>query len=69
MLEITDYCEFCDGLTKPGLVTHTFKREGRKFTFENIKAQICQKCGETYLDGKAVDDIENRIEKEVYAAA
>lgn len=68
MIEKTDYCEFCDGKTEPELITHTFVREGRKFTFDNIKAQVCQKCGETYLDGEAMREIENEIRENIFAS-
>lgn len=68
MIEEEDFCEFCDGKTKPELVTHTFKREGQKFTFESIKAQVCQKCGESYLDGKAMREIEKEIREKKFAA-
>ncbi len=47
---------------------HTFVREGRKFTFDNIKAQVCQKCGETYLDGEALREIENEIRENIFAS-
>jgi YgiT-type zinc finger domain-containing protein len=68
MIEKQDFREFCDDKTKPELVTHTFKREGQKFTFENIKAQVCQKCGESYLDGKAVCEIEKEIREKFFAS-
>ncbi len=68
MIEKQDFCEFCDGKTKPELATHTFKREGQKFTFENIKAQVCQKCGESYLDGKAMREIEKEIREKFFAS-
>jgi YgiT-type zinc finger domain-containing protein len=68
MIEESDFCEFCDGITKPGLVTHTFERNGQKFTFADIKAQVCQKCGEVYIDGAAMPQIERKITEKVFAS-
>lgn len=30
---------------------------------ENVDAKVCQKCGEIYLDGKMIIDIEKEMEK------
>jgi YgiT-type zinc finger domain-containing protein len=61
MIEKDDYCEFCDGIAKPRLVTRTFKRHGQKFEYKNIQALVCDKCGEAYLDGETVIKIEKEI--------
>jgi YgiT-type zinc finger domain-containing protein len=68
MIEEPDFCEFCDGITKPELVTHTFERNGQKFTFADIKAQVCQKCGEIYIDGESMRKIEMQIKEKVLAS-
>ena len=37
---------------------------GKQFVLlENVDAKVCQKCGEIYLDGKMILDIESQIEK------
>lgn len=57
MINKEDYCEFCDGIAKPTLVKRTFERHGQKFEYENIPALVCNKCGETYFDGVAIEKI------------
>jgi YgiT-type zinc finger domain-containing protein len=67
MINETDFCESCDGITEPRLVEYTFKRDGRNFTFTDVKAQVCRKCGEIYIDGEAMRKIEAQIKDEVFA--
>ncbi len=62
-------CEFCDGTTETKYVSYIFKRYGQKFTYENIKAEVCEKCGERYLDGRSVLEIEADIERKVLLKA
>ncbi len=69
MINKEDYCEFCDGIAKPTLVTRTFERHGQKFEYKNIPALVCNKCGEAYLDGETVIKIEREIAEEVFATA
>jgi YgiT-type zinc finger domain-containing protein len=68
MVEKSDYCELCDGTTELRLVEYTFKRDGRKFTFTDVKAQVCRKCGEIYIDGEAMRKIEAQIKEKVFAS-
>ncbi len=58
MINETDFCEFCDGTTDPCLVKYTFKRDGRKFAFKDLEAQVCRKRGEVYIDGEAMRKVE-----------
>ena len=58
-------CVICDGITKPELVSHTFNRFGQKFTYHNIKANVCQNCGEAFLDGITITNIEKDIREKV----
>jgi YgiT-type zinc finger domain-containing protein len=69
MINKEDYCEFCDGIAKPTLVTRTFERHGQKFEYKYIPALVCNKCGEAYLDGETVIKIEREIAEEVFATA
>lgn len=54
-------CVICDGETKKELVSKTFHRFGQDFTYHNIKAEVCQKCGERFLDGVTITNIEKEI--------
>lgn len=58
-------CESCDGETETKFVSYTFKRYGQEFTYPNIKAEVCKKCGEIYLDGSSVLEIEEDIKRKM----
>jgi YgiT-type zinc finger domain-containing protein len=61
MIEKDDYCEFCDGMARLALVSHTFERHGQRFEYKDIPALKCDKCGEVYFDGVALLKIEKEI--------
>ena len=47
-------CVICkQGETRPGVATVTLEREGTILIVKSVPAQVCQNCGEEYLD----DDI------------
>ncbi|MCY7377242.1 MAG: YgiT-type zinc finger protein [Pyrinomonadaceae bacterium] len=62
-------CEICDGKTEDKLVSVTFERYGQKFVYQNIKARVCRNCGEEFLDGPTVTDIEREIRERVFEKA
>ncbi|MEX2162583.1 MAG: type II toxin-antitoxin system MqsA family antitoxin [Anaerolineales bacterium] len=44
-------CAICkQGELKPGKVTVTLERKGATFVFKGVPAQVCQNCGEEYVD-------------------
>ena len=44
-------CPICKhGETRPALTTVTLEREGMTLVFKGVPAQVCQNCGEAYLD-------------------
>lgn len=55
-------CPICGGELVDKLVSYTFKRFGQDFTYHKIKAEVCLKCGEKFLDGPSVLKIEQEIE-------
>ncbi|MGI8640259.1 MAG: YgiT-type zinc finger protein [Pyrinomonadaceae bacterium] len=62
-------CPICDGQLIDKEISKTFKRYGQKFTYRNIKAEVCQKCGERFLDGPTVINIEHEIKERVFEKA
>lgn len=62
-------CVICGGETKPEKVSVTFKRFGQEFTYHNVKADVCLKCGEEFLDGPQVLEIEKEIENKIVKKA
>jgi len=44
-------CVICKhGETHPGTTTVTLEREGMTLVFKRVPAQVCENCGEAYLD-------------------
>lgn len=43
-------CPICKhGERKPGTTTITLSRDGSTIVFENVPADVCDNCGESYL--------------------
>lgn len=62
-------CVICGGETEIRFVSCNFKRFGQEFTYDNIKADVCQKCGERFLDGPTITKIEREIRERVFEKA
>ena len=44
-------CVICKhGDTRPGTATVTFTREGLTLVVKDVPAQVCENCGEEYID-------------------
>lgn len=44
-------CVICKhGETQPGTTTMTLERENTTVVFKHVPAEVCQNCGEAYLD-------------------
>lgn len=59
-------CSICKhGQTQPGTVTVTLERESMTLVFKNVPAQVCENCGEAYVDeavtAQLLEDAENAV--------
>jgi len=44
-------CVICrQGETQPGRITVTLERDGATLVFKGVPAEVCQNCGEEYVD-------------------
>lgn len=44
-------CLICKhGETHPGVVTVTLERDGATLVFKQVEAEVCENCGEAYVD-------------------
>ena len=44
-------CPICkSGSTSPGHTTFVLERDGAAIVFREVPAQVCETCGEAYLD-------------------
>lgn len=49
-------CAICKkGQTEKGTTTVTLDHAGTTVVFKNVPAEVCQSCGETYVDQKTTD--------------
>jgi YgiT-type zinc finger domain-containing protein len=51
-------CGICkNGETAPSKVTVTLDRGGSTIVFRNVPADVCQTCGEQYIDEKTTGEL------------
>jgi YgiT-type zinc finger domain-containing protein len=51
-------CTLCKhGDTKPGKVTVTLQRDETTVIVKDVPAEVCENCGEYYLEGAVTDRI------------
>ena len=48
---------------------YTFERYGQEFTYQNIKAEVCQKCGDRFLNCPTIVNIEREIKESMVEKA
>ena len=57
-------CVICkQGATKPGTATEVLERDGAVIVFRNVPADVCEVCGETYLDADTASRLQAEAEK------
>jgi YgiT-type zinc finger domain-containing protein len=71
-------CQLCKhGSTRPGIVTVTLQRGSTTVIIKEVPAEICENCGEYYLDqnttrqvlSMAEEAVKNRAEVEILSFA
>jgi len=51
-------CLICKrGSTEPGTTTVTLERDGLIMVIKGVPAQVCENCGEAYVDEKVASDV------------
>jgi YgiT-type zinc finger domain-containing protein len=51
-------CVICkSGSTKRGTVNVTLQRDDSTIIFKSVPADVCDNCGEYYLDGEVTDQL------------
>ena len=59
-------CVICKtGETAPGYTTVIAQRSGTVLIIKEVPADVCQDCGEAYLDGNVARNIEKQVEEAV----
>lgn len=61
-------CPICkNGETAPGTATITLERGGLTLVVKAVPAQVCDNCGEEYVDEKATAELLAKVESEARA--
>ena len=61
-------CVICkQGDTRPGTVTVTLERGRTTLVFKNVPAQVCENCGEAYVDETTTEQLLTSAEAAVKA--
>lgn len=59
-------CVLCkNGNTKSGMAIVTLARGTSTFVFKDVPAQICENCGEEYVDQKIASSLLQTAEQEI----
>ncbi len=61
-------CPECKGLIKPGRTELIYELSGVKITVKNVIANICCKCGQSFISGRVAEDVNrlvNRVIEEI----
>lgn len=59
-------CVICkQGETLPGIVAVTLQRGETTIIFKGVPAEVCQNCGEYYLDEATTDKLLQRAEEAI----
>lgn len=51
-------CYFCKGHVKPALVRHVHQWGERIIIFDDVPAEVCVQCGETYFGPDALEKMD-----------
>jgi YgiT-type zinc finger domain-containing protein len=61
-------CVMCtQGETEPGTTTMTLERDTTTVVFKYVPAEVCQVCGEAYLDAETTRHLLHIVEEAVHA--
>lgn len=61
-------CTICKhGETQAGAVTVTLERGNTTLVFKNVPAQVCENCGEAYVDAATTEHLLHAAEAAVSA--
>ncbi len=57
-------CVICkQGEVQPGTTTMTLEREATTVVFKNVPAEVCDTCGEAYLDAATTRQLLHIVEE------
>jgi YgiT-type zinc finger domain-containing protein len=54
-------CYFCKGKINPQKIQHIHQWQGKIYLFKNVKAEVCDQCGEVFLLPESLRYIDERL--------
>ncbi len=61
-------CDFCGGEMRRESVTMSYYRFGHDHKFDNVEAEVCQRCGEKYYQAATLEELDRLILAELEPA-
>lgn len=58
-----ELCSVCGGNLRDTTITHQEQRDSKFYLFRNVPAQVCDACGEIWIEEKTLQKIDLLIEK------
>ncbi len=61
-------CPECKGTIRPGRTELVYELSGVKITVENVLANVCSKCSQSFISGHVAEDVNrlvNRIVEDI----
>ena len=55
-------CAVCNGHLRDTTITHEERRGNQLYLFQNVPAQVCDACGEIWIEETVLQEIEQLIE-------
>jgi len=58
-------CPFCKGRIKQATVDHLHRWDKEIYLFENVAAEVCSQCGETFFAPDVLELMEKHVQKKL----
>ncbi len=61
-------CPECKGIIKSGHTEMVYELENIKITVKNVTANICSKCGQSFITGRVAEEVNrlvNRVREDI----
>lgn len=55
------FCPLCGGALVKETIKYEERRNGELYIFENVKALVCDQCGEEYLSAEALEEMDRVV--------
>lgn len=56
-------CPECRGIVKSGKTKLVYELAGIKITVKNVTANVCSKCGQSFISGRVAEDVNRLINR------